>query len=337
MMKENLRKYDNAVAEYLTELRYTGASEKTLDNYTKRLKYFRDFWEAENPVGEPDSATVKAWRNAMLEKGLSPKTVKQYMVELKAFFEYCADEENDDPIYDRNPVSKRMFPKTKAEERKPYEKILGADDLIKLFSNDYKGDSKLHIRNYAIVTLLLDSKIRNAELLDMKLKDVDFEHGEVTVRRGKGNKFRIVTLTDISVAALKLYLKAGIRPDYCTADDYLFGTTAENKFGGNKTGCEWHRGSSQWLSKTVEKYVKDATGKEGFRSHSMRHNGAALELNNGTSLERIQAELGHSSVATTEIYAGKVLPVRHAKEAEEVIKARDFWARKNNERLAAMA
>lgn len=334
----NQERFDKAVSAYLSDSASKGVSAKTMRNYKSRLAYFREYLETEQTGSflAPNVEAVRGWRDSLLAKGLSATTVKQYMVELKAFFEYATDDVlHEEPFYEKNPVSKKLFPMTSSEEKKPYDKILTNEDIEKLWINRPNTSSKKWARNYAIITLLLDGKIRNAELLDIRLKDIDFEYKEVIIHKGKGNKYRVVTLTDISLTAIKLYLKSGCRPDYCTEDDYLFGTTANHTFGRKGKSTEkWHRGSSQWLSSLVESHVKAVTGKEGFRSHSMRHNGAVIDLNTGSSMERIQSELGHASITTTELYAGRLQPVRHAREMQEVIKARDEWAERNMEALA---
>lgn len=336
-MNQFVEHYNKAVAFYLEDLLFKGVSKNTIENYKKRLRYFGAFWAQTNPESDPTSTDIRAWRNSMLEKGTSAKTVKQYLIELGAFFEYTSDKKDSDRFYEANPISKKMYPSTKGEASKPYEKVLSNDDLKLLWQNKVKyGDKKTWARNYAIVMLLLDGKIRNAELLDMKLSDIDFTYNEVVIPKGKGDKWRCVTLSDISISAIKLYLKSGVRPADADDDDYLFGTTAENKFRGAKAGFEWHRGSSQWLSKLVEHHVDIVTGKKGFRSHSLRHNGTMLELNNGVSLERLQAELGHASNQTTEIYAGRMKSVRHSAETKEVINERNLWAERNYEMLEAI-
>lgn len=337
-MNEFVKRFEEVAEMYLSDLRHANMSARTVDNYAKRLRYFKEFWESTQPESDPGTADVRAWRDSLIDKGVSPKTVKQYLVELSAFFEYVSDENDTDRIYTKNPVTKKLFPKTKGESTKPYEKILTDEDAKKLWENkSVYGSRKCWARNYAIIMLLLDGKIRNAELLDLKLSDVDFEYGEIVIEKGKGNKYRIVTLNDISLSALKLYLASGARPEGLDDNDYLFGTTAEHAFGGKRYGQEWHRGTTAWLSQIVERHVAKVTGREGFRSHSLRHNGAILDLNNGTSLERIQAELGHSSVQTTEIYAGRLRSVRRNRSSREVYQARDEWAEYNNSLLANMA
>ena len=334
--------FDSLVAEYVSDLKHNDISEKTLENYQKRLGYFREFWSATDPQSSPTTSDVRAWRDSMLDSKLSKSTVRQYMVELNGFFEFATDEEIAGAnAYKSNPISKRLYPRKTNDEKKPYEKVLDADDLKSLWQNiKKKGTDRLWARNYAIVTLLLDGKIRNAELLELRLEDIHFSDEDdpydyLVVRKGKGKKYREVDLNEISVSALKIYLKSGIRPASAADDDYLFGTTAEHKFGGTSIGnSEWHKGSTAWLSKLVEKHVKDVTGKSGFRTHSMRHNGSIMELNNGASLETLQSELGHSSITTTELYAGRLQSKRNRMKIKEVIAERDKWAEINNEMLA---
>lgn len=333
--REVIRKFDSAVESYLAEQRNIGLSPETVGNYSRRLKRFRDFWVETNPTADPSAEDVRNYRDQLLADGLSKKTVKQYLVELKGFFTFACDD--DFEIYKKNPVSKRMYPKLTDADDKIYEKILSTDDIVKLWKNAKPKDYTLEkwARNYAIIVLLLDAKIRNKELLDLKVSDIDFDYNEIEVRNGKGNKRRWVTLSDISITAIKLYLESKIRPDYCTDDDYLFGTTASHAYGNAaRKNIEWHRGTRQWLSQLVDKHIYQVTGKDGFMSHSLRHNGAILDLNTGVSDRRLQAELGHASITTTEIYSGRLQSVRKSRDYKAVIEERNKCAAENAGMLA---
>lgn len=332
--------YNAAMNDYLADTHRRGMSDKTVENYKKRTAYFRDFWQEHgDTTHEPTMKDVRNWRDSIIDAGTSLKTAKQYLIELRSFFSFASDPDlGDDRYFEKNPVSTKLYPVVKNENTKPYEKMLSGEDMAKLFANERYPGAKNWERNYAIVVLLLDSKIRNAELLDLKLNDIDFEWNEATIRKGKGGKFRIVPLSDVSVSAIKMYLNSGIRPSYCTDDDYLFGTTAEHTYGNaGENTAEWHRGTSQWLSGIVERHVKAVTGKEGYRSHSMRHNGSRMLLNTGASMEELQSELGHSSVNTTQIYSGKLLARRSRGEMQNALAARDEWGKKNMEMLTATA
>lgn len=345
-MNKTVEKFQKAAEIYLNDMECIGKSDKTILDYSRVLGYFQDYLVKQDAQEDPSVSTIRAWRDELMKSGLAISSIRHYLIVLRAFFTYASDSdvfEDGTAIYERNPVSKRIMPLEDKEAKKPYTKVLDAEDIASLWANERKGvtNRNLWARNYAIITLLLDGKIRNAELLDLKLSDVHFADDEdpfnyVTIVKGKGNKYREVDLNEISASAIQLYLKSGVRPEGLSDEDYLFGTTAEKKKGGNSYAAgEWHRGSSQWLSKLVEQHVKDVTGKEGFRSHSMRHNGAMFDLNTGSSMEEIQSELGHASMNTTQIYAGRLMARRNRHSMQAAVKARDEWGQRNLELLAS--
>ena len=333
-------KFGYYTALYLDDVKHQNKSVNTVNNYANAFKVFKEFWSSrENEFSfdeDPRTPLFREWRNYMTECGLKPSTIKQRLMALHIFYSFFEDEEDDngDLVYDgKNPVSKKLYPK---QEQRPYDIILGDDLINKLWRNvpPSHRQKQFWARNYAIVCLLLDSKIRNSELLDLKLSDIDFEEKLLYVENGKGKKFRCADLSDISITALRLYLASGIRPAGLKDGDYLFGTRAD-KSGLGKTD-NWHRGTSDWLSDLVERHVKTVTGVDHVRSHDLRHVGARLALNNGESKEQIQTELGHASVRTTEIYSGRLEARRGRQSAKEVYAERDIWAEKNRTLLANM-
>ena len=333
-------KFGYYTAMYLDDVKHQNKSMNTVNNYANAFKLFKEFWlsrQNEFPFdSDPKTSLFREWRNAMTDQGLKPSTVKQRLMALHIFYSFFEDEEDDEGnlVYDgKNPVSKKLYPK---QEKRPYDVILDDRNVSKLWVNvkmpGYSAD--VWARNYAMVVLLLDSKIRNNELLSLRLSDIDFEEKTLWVDRGKGGKARLVKLTDISLTAIKLYLASGYRPYSLSDDDYLFGTFADST-GRNQTE-EWHKGTTEWLSMIVKRYVLKATGVDNVRSHDLRHIGARLELNNGATKELLQHELGHSSVTTTEIYSGRLEARRGRQSAKEVFEARDRWAEKNKQKLLAM-
>ena len=191
-------------------------------------------------------------------------------------------------------------------------------------------------RSYAMIQLCLNEKIRNAELLDLRLADVDFLHHELTIRCGKGRKARTLDMTPLTETALQLYLNSGIRPAVLSDQDYLFGTTAAKEKGNPaaRTGEKYHRGSSQWLSGVIERTVYAVTGVHDVRSHDLRHLGARLCLGAGESIEQIQGELGHANLTTTQIYSGRLEQRRSRESAKAVFAERDRCAAENDRQLS---
>lgn len=334
------RRYEAAVKTYLNNLKNTGASEQTVENYRKRLSYFRVFWISQYPNREPPSdpafADVEAWRDYLLAKGTKASTVRQYLKELHTFFLFVSDPSlGKKRYYMESPVSKRLFPMARKSDWRPYEQILTDEQVISLWQNSPVVTKRPEYweRNYAIVVLLLTTEIRNAELLNLTPADLDFENEEIIIERGKGDKFRVVDFPPLAQTAVNLYLKSGTRPSDAPETAPLFGTYGDPR---NPDKTDWGRGTSQWLSSLVERHVKAVTGVEGVRTHALRHVGARLDLNYGMSFEELQSKLGHESVNTTQIYSGKLTARRARKKTAAVFEAREQETIKNLRLLAAL-
>lgn len=332
-MSEFIKKYDEAVRVYVKDLKNTGSSAKTVANYCNVLRYFGEHWGNSNPQKDPCVTDIRAWRDSLFtENNLQKSTVKQYLKALSAFFCYCSDPSwGEDKIYKSNPVAKRLFPQTKKEEQRPYDILMPDEKVALLWKNECISNRRQDMwpRNYAIVVLLLSTELRNGELLDLTPNDIDWDYGEVTVERGKGNKYRIVDLPEIAKTAIQIYLSSGIRPEYASDDEPLFGTTAPKEYGARVTGNTWHKGTTQWLSGIVERHVKAVTGISDIRTHDLRHIGARLDLNNGARAEFLQMKLGHASLTTTQIYSGRLTARRGRESAKRVFAERDIQATRN--------
>lgn len=333
--------YNAATQEYLRRLRFNNLSEKTLANYAGTLSRFGDYL-AEQPEDADLYEVVESWRDELLESGKTASTVKQYLTNLKIFFEKTTKRSFPAALrFPENPVDADFMPKV---TKKPYDEILSDEDIIKLWENKPKNSQQSHFwpRSFAIICLILCTGLRNKEVLDLTLADVDFLHREITVRAGKGDKYRIVDAPDLALAAIEQYLDSGLRPSYLSDDDFLFGTKAEHKFApdvAEQNTEKWHRGTSQWLSELIRAHVCTVCGDSSLcvRSHDLRHLFARLQLNASGNISELQAALGHSSPDITQIYAGRIQPHRRRDSAREVLSARDKAAqelKEQNERRA---
>lgn len=332
---ELYEQYEQAVEEYLRRSAIRNLSPQTVRNYRKALERFGAHLKKQS--GEQDLYTiVESWRDDMLCSGVRESSVRQYLITLKIFFEKACKRSFPSALrFSENPVDDDMFPKV---VKRPYDEILTDDQVISLYRNEAPQHFPMWPRNYAMLMLCLNEKIRNAELLDLRLSDLDFAHHELTVENGKGRKFRVVDMTELTEQAIRQYLNSGVRPAYLADDDYLFGTTAAHEQGAvnARSGAEkWHRGTTNWLSNVIERTVFAVTGVHDVRSHDLRHVGARVCLNAGQSLEELQGQLGHASITTTQIYSNKLLQRRRRESAKAVLAARDAAAqeltRKNDQ------
>ncbi len=324
-----IEKYDAAVARYLRRARMNDLQPNTLTNYAGALAMFRAFMER-NAVNEMGYEAVEMWRDELVESGLQPSTVPRYLTYLSLFFNAMTKPSCPAELrYEENYVAEDFYPKI---VKRPYDTILPDEKVALLWRNDcpdYHFKAQW-ARNYAIIVLLLSTKIRNSELLDLRLSDVDMDEGFLVVECGKGRKYREVDLDPIAISALRMYLASGIRPGYLSENDYLFGTLADHEMGArNDSGVEWHRGTRQWLSSLVERTVFAITGVHDVRSHDLRHVGSRVCLNAGESMEQLQGELGHAGIATTQIYCGRMQNRRGRESARLVLAERDRQAERN--------
>lgn len=337
-----LEKFDKAVEMFLRENKGRKLSKSAQEGYELILRCFRRFWDEahgeDEEVNDFGYLDFQMWRDDMEDRGLSDMTISQYLTIARAFFAFASDEDVCG-LYPKNPVSARLLPETNYTNR-PYDDILTDEQVLKLWDNTpiHKRGVKVENwpRNYAMVILMLTTELRNKEVLDLKVSDLDFEYGEIQVMHGKGDKYRCVDFPEIAQSAVKLYLKSGLRPEGLGDDDYLFGTFhpgGQGVFG--KCGT-WKRGTTNWLSTIVQRHVKLVTGVDMVRSHDLRHIGARLDLHNGMRAEELQAKLGHANLVVTQIYSGKLGTKRKRVTAKRVYDERDMQARRNEMMLEAM-
>ena len=308
-----LEKFDKAVSAYLRNKRLLGMARTTLDNYAASLSAFRAHWIASSagePDADPDYAAILSFRDAMLEGGNAESTVKQRLVDLRAFFAGF-----ERPLlvsglsYPENPVELSFAPRAK---KRPYDQILNDEQITALLSSAKPDGAwgKNWPRNYAMLALMLSTELRSEEIRSLTLEDLDFADEIITVAHGKGDKFREVDFPLFARSAVELYLQSGIRPASLPDTAPLFGV-----------GEKWEIGTRQWLHGVVRRIVKQATGVDNVGPHDLRHIGARLKLNAGVSMEQLQAELGHAQITTTKIYTGR-LQTRRGRSGAKTVLAR---------------
>lgn len=335
---------ENAIASYMENIIAIGRSPHTIEQSARVLNNFYEFYVATNIDGsvkdkwnfhDPTFTTIQAYRDHLRDTGLANSSISQYLKKLNAFFEYASDPSI--AFFETNPVSKRLKPDMSKADKRPYDLPLTNEQIAMLWSADKPYGAVHWEKTYAIVILLLTSKIRNSELLALTPKDLDWEMGEVIVEHGKGNKYRAAPFTEIAQQAVKMYFASGLRPADATDDDPLFGTTRDNERGSHSYTNGYHKGSRQWLSKLVEHHVFLVTGVHGVRSHDLRHLGAYIDLNTGKPIEELQAELGHSSPTTTQIYSGRLTGRRNRGSIKLAMEEQQYQIERNNAILQAKA
>lgn len=283
---------DPLIKGFAGDLLRRNRSPKTQEAYTRDLLQF-ERWLG-SPIGEATKRHLQDYTLYLLtERNYRVMTARRCLTTLKMFFNYLRREE----IREVNPALDIEFPKP--EQRKP--KVLRVPEVVSILGAERDG---IHaIRDRAILELLYGSGLRRAELAGLTLDNVDFVQ-RVAIVTGKGNKRRMVPLTEASISAMQTYLH--IRP---ISDDRAF-------FLSNR--------KAEMGLRQVWKVVKDAAIAAGVpraSTHAMRHSFATHFIEGGGELSSLQRFLGHANITTTQIYIDQT--VEHLKAQFVMASMRD--------------
>lgn len=275
-----------------------GLSSKTQENYTRFLrKFFVWLKDTGHEALKPSSLTPEfIWEyKVFLSRHIDPKkratlkktTQNYYLIALRSLLEFFV-EKNIASL----PPSKVKLAKDKADKE---IKFLTLEQLSRLLSAP-SPETIIGLRDRALLETLFSTGLRVAELAalntdQLRIKD-DTKDIETAVI-GKGSKIRTVYFSERAVKALRQYLK-----DRKDMDDALF----INYRRGSAQGRQSRRLTVKSIEDIVKKYVKIAGLPVMATPHTLRHSFATDLLNGGVDLRTVQEFLGHSNIATTQIY-----------------------------------
>ena len=301
------KQIERAFRSYILSCKANGLAKGTVENYDRIIREYLNFLD-ENEYEKPTAGSATDWKVAMSEKGIKINVISSKMGMVKTFFQWAVEME----LLEKNPFLPSVMPSRKAvnvANSRPYQHVLTTEDFDRLLHSQRPASigENTWIRNRAILILFLTSALRNSELRALKPNDLNFAEGCISVQHGKGDKARIVAMPRVAQMAIKEYML--IRPVNLTDDDYLFGMEMNGA---------WKQFDRSYLSEVVERTVYLLIGKHGFRSHSLRHGAATQYFERGLDISSISDLLGHSNVATTQIYIEKLNPIVPTKKANEL-------------------
>lgn len=296
MTKKNdptpLEKYIQEFLEYVEIER--GRSLKTVDNYRRYLQRFVDFAKIKDPKEITDSivrefrlylnrqpgARIRGQATGTMKK----KTQNYYLIALRAFLKYLVKREIPSLSPDRIELAK-------VGERSL--DLISAQELGRMFECA-RGDDIKSLRDYAILALLFSTGLRISELTSLN-RDIDLSKTELSVR-GKGEKIRVVFISDDARNALNAYLDK--RDDL---EDALFvqvSPRAQKDLENQKS----LRLSPRSIERMISRLAVQAGISKKVTPHVIRHSFATDLLENGADLRSVQQMLGHANIATTQVY-----------------------------------
>jgi site-specific recombinase XerD len=275
---------ENAKRQFLEYLEIErGRSVKTIENYDRYLSRFFAQMEVKSVsnITEQKVRDFRLWlnRQAGVSGSMKRRTQNYYMIALRAFLKFLRKREIE-------ALSPEKIELAKLPERGL--DLITNSELDRLLRAP-SGDSLQALRDRAILELLFSTGLRVSELCAQN-SDIDLSRDELSVR-GKGDKVRVVFLSDSAKNAVRAYLKA--RKDM---DEPLF--VAE----GKGTKSKDNRLTPRSIEQLVKKYATKAGITKKVTPHVVRHSFATDLLSNGADIRSVQALLGHASINTTQIY-----------------------------------
>lgn len=269
-----------------------GLSNLTIKNYDHYLKRFTDWIEknvAKNLSPEKLTADhvwkyrvyLARYQNVQTKKPLKRITQSYFLVALRAFLRYLAKRDVKSVAVDKIDLPKK--------EARPL-KFLLADQVEKLLDTP-QTDSLCGLRDKVILETLFSTGLRVAELAALNCDQINFNTREIGVI-GKGNKPRVVFLSDRAVRWLDTYLKKRQDKEKALFINYRGKIPTEG----------FRRLTTRSIERIIKKYVHKAGIPVEATPHTLRHSFATDLLMGGADLRSVQELLGHANIATTQIY-----------------------------------
>lgn len=272
------------IDNYLQFLQYEkGVSPHTLTAYDNDLHQFKTFVTTDAGsfvLKNLDSSDIRRWILQMLSEKKSPTTIARKISSLNSFFEYCLRH----GILTKNPTTGTIVPK----KAKRIPSFLKKDELAKMFKDEDASDDFASFRDDLILELLVGLGLRRSELTELDISDIDYSNRVVKVL-GKRNKERIVP------AYQKLLDKC---EKYIAIRNKTF-PQAEKKLLLTNKGKPIY---AKFVYLLVRRRIEEVSTISKKSPHTLRHTYATLLLNEGADLEILRELLGHSSLASTQVY-----------------------------------
>lgn len=286
---------EQARDRYLKNLKnIKNASPHTLRNYRHSLDLFIETVGENSHIREITMDQIDEFRDQIFERtnkngeALSRRTQNIYLTPVRAFLKFCIQRELDDPI-----IAPDKIELLKLDPRDVGGLTL--QELNRLRETNISRNKIINLRDRAIVEMLFSTGLRISELCNLNRENVNLHTREFSVM-GKGKKIRTVYLTPGATELLKSYLDA--REDVFNP---LF-VNARKRSDEFETQGESRRISRTSIEIMIRRRGRLAGITKPVTPHILRHTFATKLLRNGADLRSVQELLGHSNIATTQIY-----------------------------------
>lgn len=251
--------------------------------YQRDLEFFQIFLASECEISDLKLAhytQIRRWITLLVDVGLSNRSINRKISALNSFYKFLVKT----GTLKTSPLAKHKALKVQKKIHIPF-----SEKEVAAVLSTKREDSFEAIRNLLILELLYSTGMRRAELINLKISDIDFHLYQLKVL-GKRNKERYIPLLNSLRESLKTYINLRNQIVNIQDNDILFLT----KKGAKMYGTLVYR--------IVKNYFETISSKVKKSPHILRHSFATHLLNNGADLNAVKELLGHSSLAATQVY-----------------------------------
>lgn len=259
-------------------------SPHTVNAYLNDLGFFEEFNKerfGQDSIEKVNYSQIRNWIVFLVDQGVSNVSVNRKMASLKAFYKFLLKIKQIEvsPMFKHKALKTPKIVQIPFSEKEVSDLMFGVESPI--------GFEE--VRDKLVVDLFYTTGMRRAELIGLMLKNVDLSSGVVKVL-GKRSKERIVPLLPIVTDQINLYIKEREQLDQIVDSGYFF---------ISKKGLKL---SESFVYRLINCYFSRVSEKVKKSPHVLRHTFATHLLNNGADLNSVKELLGHSSLASTQVY-----------------------------------
>jgi len=257
-------------------------SKHTLIAYRNDLNAFQVFCQNEydeQNVIFVNYAQIRTWIISLVNAKVSNSTINRKVSTLKSFYKFLQKTKQ----IEMNPLVKHQALKVSKQIQVPFSE----KEILEVLNSVDEAKDFESIRNKLMVELFYSTGIRRSELINLKISNIDFANETVKVL-GKRNKERYIPLIKPALKSLNEYIE--IRANIETNESYLLLTKKGKKI------------YDTLVYRIINNYFSRVSSKVKRSPHIIRHSFATHLLNEGADLNAVKELLGHSSLASTQVY-----------------------------------
>src|SRR3970040_1125603 len=259
-------------------------SPHTVNAYLNDITFFESFNKNqfnEDSIDQVNYSQIRSWIVSLVDDNISNVSVNRKIASLKAFYKFLLKTKQ----IEASPLLKHKALKTPKTLQIPFSE----KEVLNALSHMSSAVGFEEIRNKLIIDLFYTTGMRRTELIHLKSVNVNLSGNTIKVL-GKRNKERILPVLPIIIEQFSLYMKERLCLESIVDDDYFFLP---------KKGLKLN---DTFVYRLINSYFSAVSEKVKKSPHILRHTFATHLLNNGADLNSVKELLGHSSLASTQIY-----------------------------------